>query len=151
INDDIGGEDNLDLSCYAELYSSPFVGDHSSIFNQSLTLDINLHDEGVKLAYHYGFDGKKMASIVYHGQSVAFEIGTMTYKLELEEANVKLDLLQVGLPEPIRVAVDKSRAALVADGVIGFDMQIVDFDTINDFTLLRFKPSGTLWACRTNR
>ncbi|MGL5359072.1 MAG: hypothetical protein ACRDBI_05045 [Shewanella sp.] len=151
LNDDIGGEDNLDLSCYAELYASPFVVDESLTFNQTLTLDINLEGDTIKLAYHFGDRGKNLASIVYHGESLAFEAGTMTYKLEVDTASVKMDLLQVDLPEPIKDAVNKSRGVLVNYGVINFDMQIVDFDTINGFTLVKFKPSGSLWACRTNR
>ncbi|MGL4446480.1 MAG: hypothetical protein ACRCUH_08360 [Shewanella sp.] len=151
INNDIGGEDTLDLSCYAELYSSPFVVDETLTFKKTLTLDIKLEGDDIKLAYHYGRGGKTLASIVYHGESLAFEAGTMTYKLQVDTASVKMDLLQVDLPGPIQDAVNKSRGVLVKDGVITFDMQIVDFDTINDFTLVKFKPSGSFWACRSNR
>ncbi|MGL4937387.1 hypothetical protein [Shewanella sp.] len=151
LNDDIGGEDTLDLSCYAELYSSPFVVDETLTFKKTLTLDIKLEGDEIILAYHYGRGEKKLASIVYHGESLAFEAGTMTYKLIVDTASVKMDLLQVELPGPIQDAVNKSRGVLVKDGMINFDMQIVDFDTINDFTLVRFKPSGSFWACRSNR
>ncbi len=150
LNNDIGGEDSLDLSCYAEVYSSPFVVNESLTFNQTLTLDIKLEGDEIQLSYHFGDGGKNVASIVYHGESTAFEAGTMTYKLKVDTASVKMDLLQVDLPQPIQDAVSKSRGVLVKDGLISFDMQIVDFDTINGFTLVKFKPSGSFWACRTN-
>lgn len=148
INNDIGGEETLDLSCYAELYSSPFVVNEQSTFNSNLTLNINLDGGEIKLAYHYGVGDKNVASIVYRGETLAFEVGTMTYKLKVATASVEMDLLQVELPGPIRDAVHQSRTALVQDGFISFDMQMVDFDTINNVTLVKFQPSGSLWACR---
>lgn len=150
INDDIGGKETLDLSCYAELYASPFVVNQSSKFNKNLTLNINLEGDAIKLSYHYGVGGRNIASIVYHGESLAFEVGSMTYKLRVDTASVEMDLLQTELPGPIHDAVDKSRGVLVKEGVIDFDMQIVDFDAVNDFTLVKFRPSGSLWACRSN-
>ncbi len=71
----------------------------------------------------------------------------MTYQFDLAQANIKMDLLQTELPEPIREDVQRSRAALIALGTMSFNMQIVDINRIDDYTLIKFMPSGNLWAC----
>ncbi|WP_198782411.1 hypothetical protein [Shewanella putrefaciens] len=138
---------SLHLECHAQLHQPPFSNTASSLLRHSLTLVVQVRDKKVNLDYRYGLNDKALASINYSGVVKNFEIGTMTYQFDLAQANVKMDLLQTEIPEPIREDIKRSRAALIALGKMSFNMQIVDINRIDDYTLIEFKPSGHLWAC----
>lgn len=101
----------------------------------------------MNLNYRYGSNAKELASINYSGVVKNFEIGSMTYQFDLAQANVKMDLLQTEFPEPMRDDVQRSRAALIALGTMSLNMQIVDINRLDDYTLIKFTPSDNLWAC----
>lgn len=140
----------LNLSCQAKLYQSPFMAESLPAFSQSLALDVAIEANQAKLSYRYAQDGQDLAALIYRGKVSALEPGTMTYKLNLDQANLKMDLLQTEVPDLMRAEVRKSRQALFEQGRMSFDMQIVDMDTLNDFVLIKFYPSGHLWACRSH-
>lgn len=138
---------SLSLDCQAQLLQPPFSDATSSQLRHSLSLTVEVQGQKVDLHYRYGLDEKELASINYSGDVKHFEVGTMTYQFDLAKANVKMDLLQTEIPEPIREDVQRSRAALIALGTMSFNMQIVDINRIDDYTLIKFTPSGNVWAC----
>lgn len=138
---------SLNLDCHAQLFQPPFSDASSSLLRHSLSLSVQVQGQKATLDYSYGIDNKELASINYSGEVKHFDIGTMTYQFDLAQANIKMDLLQTELPEPIREDVQRSRAALIALGTMSFNMQIVDINRIDDYTLIKFMPSGNLWAC----
>ncbi|MCH1929675.1 hypothetical protein L9G16_05725 [Shewanella sp. A25] len=137
---------HIALTCDAKLYKSPF-NVSATPFSQSLKLDVEIKDKRVKLNYRYLIDGHDLAAIIYNGTVSTLEAGTMTYKLDLDQANLKMDLLQDEVPEPIRDEIKESRVSLFEQGKMSYDLQIVDMDAVNNFTLIKFYPSGNLWAC----
>lgn len=138
---------SLNLNCLAQLYQPPFLDAASSSLHHSLALTVQVQGKKVNLNYRYGSNDKELASINYSGVVKNFEIGSMTYQFDLAQANVKMDLLQTEIPDPIRDDVQRSRAALIALGTMSFNMQIVDINRLDDYTLIKFTPSGNLWAC----
>ncbi|MFV0596117.1 hypothetical protein [Shewanella sp.] len=140
----------LNLSCQAKLYQSPFIAESLPAFSQTLALDVAIEANRAKLTYSYVQDGQDLAALIYRGKVSALEPGTMTYKLNLDQANLKMDLLQTEMPELMRTEVQKSRKALFEQGRMSFNMQIVDMDSLNDYVLIKFYPSGHLWACKSH-
>ncbi|QDZ92214.1 hypothetical protein D0436_18100 [Shewanella decolorationis] len=138
---------SLNLNCLAQLYQPPFWDATSSSLHHSLSLTVEVQDKKVNLNYRYGSNDKELASINYSGVVKNFDIGSMTYQFDLAQANVQMDLLQIEIPEPIRDDVQRSREALMALGTMSFNMQIVDINRLDDYTLIKFTPSGNLWAC----
>ncbi|QYJ78229.1 hypothetical protein [Shewanella acanthi] len=137
---------HIALTCDARLYKSPF-NVNAAHFSQSLKLDVEIKDKRVKLNYRYRIDDHDLAAIIYNGTVSTLEAGTMTYKLDLDQANLKMDLLEDEVPEPIRDEIKQARVSLLELGEMSYDLQIVEMDRINDFTLIKFYPSGNLWAC----
>ena len=138
----------LNLSCRAKLYEAPFKAESLPTYSQSLALDVKVEASQAKLSYHYLQNGQVLSSLIYQGRVSAFAPGTMTYKLNLDQANLDMDLLQTEVPELMRTEVQKSREALLEQGRMSFDMQIVDMEPLNDYVLIKFYPSGHLWACQ---
>ena len=139
----------LSLSCHAKLYEAPFQAEDLPSSSQSLALDVKIAASQAKLSYHYLQNGQVLAALIYQGKVSAFAPGTMTYKLNLDQANLDMDLLQTEVPDLMRAEVQKSRKALFEQGGMSFDMQIVDMDTLNNYVLIKFYPSGHLWACQS--
>jgi len=138
----------LNLSCRAKLYEAPFKAESLPSYSQSLALDVKIAANHAKLSYRYGQNGQDLAALIYEGKVSALAPGTMTYKLNLDQANLKMDLLQTEVPDLMSAEVQKSRKALFEQGGMSFDMQIVDMDTLNNYVLIKFYPSGHLWACQ---
>ncbi len=142
------GKKYLRLNCHTDLYTAPFtLSPSNEVLNQYLALDVELLGEQVSLNYHYGIDGKEISSILYRGKVSGLEAGAMTYKLDLLQADINMDLAQSTLPPIMRDALNEAREAFIQQGQMSLNLQIVDRDSQNDFTLIKFYPSGNLWAC----
>ncbi|MBW8183014.1 hypothetical protein [Shewanella nanhaiensis] len=134
-------EDNVSLSCSADLYSKKPNRD------LSLGLEIETRGELVTLKYRFFKSGIEKNSMILSGKVSKLDLTSMSLKLELDSGQVISNLAQKGLSKHMNTIVDASRLAITNGTPLTLGIHLLELDEKNNYAIIQFTPDDGIWGC----
>lgn len=138
---------NLVLQCQAHVYQSPFNAAALPSAVPLLKLNVLFEEGEFTMEYHYELEGNSISSATLAGSVADFDVGSMTYKLQLNTATLNNDKPMVQGDDPVQTLLKGLQSRLDEQGDLPLEMQVLEYDDDKHFALIKFMPTANLWAC----
>lgn len=139
---------NLALQCQAKVYHSPLDVALMPETAPLLKLKVLFTEGKFNMDYRYEVDGDSITSATLAGSVADFEVGSMTYKLQLNTAVLNNDKPMEKGDNPVQSLLKNLQSRLHEQGDLPLDMQVLEYDGDKNYTVIKFMPAANLWACR---
>ncbi|BAJ00691.1 hypothetical protein [Shewanella violacea] len=113
----------------------------------SLELKVKSKDKKVTLNYSFISKGLNLGGMEFRGRLDKLEVASMTYKLNIDEGDFRLNFGHKVLPSYMESFIDSASNALANSHSVKLDIHVLDMDTSNNYTAIQFIPGNSIWIC----
>ena len=136
-----GPEDNLTLSCRADLHCKDVVRD------VKVAVVIKIVGKAVTLSYQSFESGLENHAIILTGKAEKLDLASMTYKMKLNHGQIISNLSQQSFSNHMKTVIESSRLALTNGSPLSLDIHLLEIDEQQNYAIIQFTPDDGLWGC----
>lgn len=137
----VGPEDNLTLSCQANLHGKDVDRD------LKVAVVIKVVGKAVTLSYHFFESGVENHAMILTGKVEKLDLASMIFKMRLKHGQVVSNLSQQSFSNHMKSVINSSRLAITNGSPLSLDIHLLEIDEKQNYAIIQFDPDDGLWGC----
>lgn len=136
--------DNVDLVCFAQFQHT------KNSNNSEVKLWIKSDQNGAKIQYDYSSHGEVLGSLLLTGKLLHLDVSDLEYQFQFTKGKLVKDIQLKNLPSHLDGILVEGRKELFKNNQLLLTMTVTQMNIKKGYSIVQFKPSNNIWACKIN-